>query len=320
MNSILVTGATGFVGSHFCDYLLKEGFGEVHATKRYRSPLAGLTNALKNSHFTLHECELRDFSSVYKLINEIKPDYIFHFAAQGSVGVSWNYPITTIKDDVEMQVNIFEAVKLLGLTPKIWIPGSAEEHGAITPSDLPIKETLPLRPISPYGVGKATQELLVYQYNASYKMPIYISRSFNQEGPRRPDAFVISTFAKQIASIEKYNLDPVMKVGNLEAKRDFIDVRDSVKAYWLIVTKGNPIEPYNVSSGTTHSIQEVLDILLSFSSKKIKVEQDPGRMRPSDIPELLGDNTKITSELGWRPEIPFEQTLRDTLEYWRDNA
>ncbi|MDQ3098821.1 MAG: GDP-mannose 4,6-dehydratase [bacterium] len=319
MASILVTGATGFVGSHFCDYLLGQNIGEVHATKRYRSPLFDLKDAISNSKFKLHECELRDFSSVYKLIDEIKPDYIFHFAAQGSVGVSWNYPITTIKDDVEMQVNIFESVKLLGLTPKIWIPGSAEEHGVIKPEDLPIKESLPLKPISPYAVGKATQELLVYQYNASYKLPIYITRSFNQEGPRRPDAFVISSFAKQIACIEKYDLEPIIKVGNLEAKRDFIDVRDSVKAYWLIVDKGNPVDPYNVSSGTTHAIQEVLDSLLSFSTKKIKVEQDPSRMRPSDIPELLGDNSKLKA-LGWKLEIPFEITLQDTLKYWRENA
>lgn len=320
MPKILVTGATGFVGSHFCEFLLKEKLGEVHATKRYRSPLAGLNSILNNQHFKLHETELRDFASVYKLLADIKPDYIFHFAAQGSVGVSWNYPITTIKDDAEMQLNIFEATQLLNLKPKIWIPGSAEEHGKIKPSDLPIKETLPFRPISPYAVGKVTQELLAYQYNASYGLPIYISRSFNQEGPRRPDAFVISSFAKQIAAIEKYNLTPVMKVGNLEAQRDFVDVRDSVKAYWLIVNKGEPVNPYNVASGKAHTIQKVLDLLLSFSTKQITVEQDPDRMRPSDIPVLIGDITKITQQTGWKPEISFDKTVKDTLDYWRQHA
>lgn len=319
MPKILVTGATGFIGSHFCDFLLQNNLGEVHIVKRYRSPFEGLSEIIESDQVKLHECDLHDFSAIYRVLDGVRPDYVFHFAAQSSVGSSWKYPITTLLDNVKMQANLLEALHLLHQTPKVWVAGTSEEYGITRQEDLPTKEDFPLRPLSPYAVSKVTQEMMAYQYNASHKLSIYIARSFNIEGPRRPDAFVVSSFAKQIAQIEKHHLEPVIKVGNLEAKRDFVDVRDAVRAYWLMVTNGEPATPYNVASGKSYSIQEVLDILISLSKTKVTTQQDPDRMRPSEVLERTGDNNKLLG-IGWKPEIAFEQTLRDTLDYWREHA
>ena len=187
-------------------------------------------------------------------------------------------------------------------------------------NEVPIKETNPLRPLSPYAVSKVTQDYLGYQYNKSYGIFIVRTRGFNHTGPRRGDVFVTSNFAKQIAEIEKGNKPPVIYVGNLDAKRDFTDVRDIVRAYWLSLEKGEPGEVYNLSSNSTHSIQSMLDKLLSFSTIKIEVKQDPARMRPSDVMILWGDNTKFVKQTGWKPEIPFEKTMKDLLDYWRERV
>lgn len=319
MNRILVTGATGFIGSHFCDFLLQNNLGEVHAIKRYRSPVVDSGAPGGDSGFKFHDCNLLDFSSVYKIIDEVRPDYIFHFAAQSSVGSSWKYPIATLMDNSMMQANILEALRLMDLTPKIWIAGTSEEYGATRLDDLPIKEEFSLQPLNPYAVSKATQEMMALQYGASHGMRVFIARSFNIEGPRRPDAFVISSFAKQIARIEKYKLEPIIKVGNLAARRDFVDVRDAVRGYWLMTDSGKPLTPYNVASGKSHSIQEVLDTLIGFSKVKLTVQQDPNLMRPNEILERIGDSTRLQA-LGWRPEFAFEKTLYDTVDYWRKHV
>lgn len=219
-----------------------------------------------------------------------------------------------------MQINLFEAIRKLSRQPKIFVPLSAEEYGKISPDDLPISEEHPLRPVSPYAVGKATQEMLAFQYHASYDLPIYMARSFNQEGPRRPGAFAIASFAKQIALIEKGINQPVLKVGNLAARRDFIDVRDSVRAYWKIVNAGQVVTPYNICTGEVCSIQEILDALLALSTKRIEVQIDPERLRPSDIPELRGCNSKVKQAIDWQPCIPITQTVEDVLNYWRQHV
>ena len=195
---------------------------------------------------------------------------------------------------------------------------SSEEYGLVKPDEVPIKETNPLRPLSPYGVSKIAQDMLSYQYAKSYGMKIVITRGFNHTGPRRGSVFVASNFAKQIVEIEKGKKKPVIEVGNLEAKRDFTDVRDMVRGYWLAVQKGVPGERYNLCSGKAISIQELLDMLLKLSTVEITVKQDPSRMRPSDVQILLGDNTKFKELTGWSPEIPFEKTLKDLLDYWRE--
>lgn len=319
MNRILVTGATGFIGSHFCDFLLQNNLGEVHAIKRYRSPVDDAGDVASDARFKFHDCNLLDFSSVYKTIDEIRPDYVFHFAAQSSIGSSWKYPIATLMDNSMMQANILETLRLMNLTPKIWIAGTSEEYGMTRLDDLPIKEEFPLRPLSPYAVSKITQEMMALQYSASHGMPVFIARSFNIEGPRRPATFVISSFAKQIARIEKYNLEPIIKVGNLDPKRDFVDVRDAVRGYWLMTDSGEPMTAYNVASGKSHSIREVLNILIGFSKVKVITQQDPDLMRPSEVLERTGDSMRLRT-LGWQPEIAFEKTLHDTIDYWRKYA
>jgi GDP-4-dehydro-6-deoxy-D-mannose reductase len=187
----------------------------------------------------------------------------------------------------------------------------------VHPDEVPIKETNPLRPLSPYAVSKVTQDYLGYQYWMSWKLDSVRTRGFNHEGPRRGPVFVASDFAKQIADIEKGRRDAVLSVGNLEARRDFTDVRDMVRAYWLALEKCEPGEAYNICSGKAWSIQQVLDLLLGMTKAKIEVKQDPARLRPSDVPVLLGDNSKFVKATGWKPTIPFEQTLRDMLDFWR---
>lgn len=320
ISRILVTGATGFVGSHMCDYLLKDKNNELFATKRWRSDLKNLSNSLKNKNFHLEECELRDPFSVRQVLNKIEVDIVFHFAAQSFVGTSWGYPSVTINDNVAMQINILECARVLRKIPKIFIACTADGYGKLDLKGKSIDESYPQQPVSPYGVGKVAQELLGFQYFSSYKMPIYFARSFAQEGPRKKETFVISSFAKQIALIEKGEKKPVIQVGNLKAKRDFVDVRDSVKAYWDIVNKGCAATPYNVCSGVSHSVQEVFDELCGLSKKKVKKEINSELLRPSDIPELRGDPGKVTKETGWKAIIPFKTTLIDVLNYWRENA
>ncbi|UCH12385.1 MAG: GDP-mannose 4,6-dehydratase, partial [Candidatus Omnitrophota bacterium] len=218
------------------------------------------------------------------------------------------------------EVNLFEALRSLKLNPRIIVAGSSEEYGFVIKSELPIKETHPLRPLSPYAVSKVGQDLLGYQYYKSYWLNVIRTRAFNHTGPRRGESFSCSNFAKQIALIEKKKQRPVIYVGNLNAKRDFTDVRDMVKGYWLVMQKGKPGEVYNICSGKAHTIKKALDILLSFAKVPIKIKQAPSRMRPSDVPVLLGDCTKMKKLTGWKPTIPFKKTMEDLLNYWREKA
>ncbi|MCS7191545.1 MAG: GDP-mannose 4,6-dehydratase [Armatimonadetes bacterium] len=311
---VLITGITGFVGSHLAELALNKGV-EVFGTYRWRSRLDNIQHLL--TQIRLIECDLRDAISVRNAVKEVKPDWIFHLAAQSFVPTSWTAPADTMHINVIGTINLFEAVRQLDLESRILNAGSSEEYGLQFENELPIKETNLLRPLSPYAVSKVAQDLLGWQYHRSYKMFIVRTRAFNHSGPRRPEAFVDSGFAWQIARIEAGLQEPVIYVGNLEAKRDFTDVRDIVQAYWLALEKGEPGEVYNICSGKTWSIEEVLKMLLSMAKVKVEIRQDPARMRPSDVPVLLGDNTKFRRQTGWEPQIPYEQTLNDMLNYWR---
>jgi len=310
----LITGITGFVGSHLAELLLSKGY-ELYGVARWRSNTDNIEGI--KSKINIIEADLNDSHSFYNAIQKIKPDEIYHLAAQSFVPTSWIAPADTMKTNVIGTINLFEAVRKAGIDPKIQIAGSSEEYGMVKPDEIPIKETNPLRPLSPYGVSKIAQDMLSYQYFKSYGIKTVVTRGFNHTGPRRGEVFVCSNFAKQIAEIEK-GKKAVIKVGNLEAKRDFTDVRDMVKGYNLALKKGVPGERYNICSGKAYSMQEVLDKLLKLSSMDIKIEKDPERMRPSDVPILLGDNTKFMKATGWKPEIPFEQTLKDIMDYWRE--
>jgi GDP-4-dehydro-6-deoxy-D-mannose reductase len=315
MRRVLVTGVTGFVGSHLVDYMLERGDCEIFGIQRWRSPTENIAHFIDRIH--LVECDLRDASSTRDTIESVRPDWIFHLAAQSFVPTSWSAPTESLVTNIVGQLNLFEAVRHLGLRPRIQLACSSEEYGMVLADEVPIRETNPLRPLSPYAVSKVGQDMLGYQYWMSWKTDVVRTRGFNHEGPRRGPVFVASDFAKQIADIEKGRKPAVLSVGNLEAKRDFTDVRDMVKAYWLALEKCEPGDVYNICTGKAWSIREVLDRLLSMTSTKIEVRQDPARLRPSDVPILIGDNSKFVKATGWRPTIPFEQTLRDMLEYWR---
>ena len=312
---VLITGITGFVGSHLADYLLSLGSIEIHGIERWRSRTENIEHI--RDKIKLVGCDIRDSISVTETIGKIKPDKIFHLAAQSFVPSSWQAPQESLTTNIIGELNVFEAVRAVNINPVIQIAGSSEEYGLVLPDELPIKETNPLRPLSPYAVSKVGQDFLGYQYYKSYNMNIIRTRAFNHTGPRRGEVFASSNFAKQIVEIEKNKREPVIFVGNLDARRDFSDVRDVVRAYWLATEKCLPGEVYNISSGKALSIKEMLDLLLKISKVKVEIKQDSARMRPSDVNVLLGDNTKFCKQTGWKPEIPFEQTLKDLLEYWR---
>ncbi|MHA1150978.1 MAG: GDP-mannose 4,6-dehydratase, partial [Promethearchaeota archaeon] len=285
---------------------------EVHGTIRWRSDLKNLKEI---PQIQLHECDLTDAYSIRDIIKEVKPDYIFHLAAQSFVKASWTNPSQTLTNNIIGELNLLEAVRNANYKPRIMIAGSSEEYGH---TETALNEDSPLLPLSPYGVSKVAQDLLAQQYERSYGLDIVVTRAFNHTGPRRGDVFVCSSFAKQIAEIEKGKV-PVIHVGNLDAERDFTDVRDIVKAYWLALEKGEKGEVYNICSETTIPIKNILRKLLMMSKLKIEIRQDPKRMRPSDLKVLVGDCTKFKEKTEWTPSIKIEQTLEDLLNYWRNN-
>jgi GDP-4-dehydro-6-deoxy-D-mannose reductase len=316
---VLITGITGFAGSHLAEYILAEHPGvQVSGLVRWRSRMDNVQDIL--GKVDLHEADLKDMVSLKKALAVIKPDKVFHLAAQSFVPASWKLPVETFAINALGQINLFETLLDLKLNPKFQIAGSSEEYGMVHPHEVPMKETNSLRPLSPYAVSKVAQDLLGYQYHQSYGLRTVRTRGFNHTGPRRGDVFVTSNFAKQVAEIEKGLKPPVIHVGNLEAKRDFTDVRDMVRAYWLATEAGEDGDVYNIGSGKTYVMQDMLDMLLGMSKVKVKVEVDPARLRPSDVPILLADASKFVKQTGWQPRIPFATTLKDLLNYWRERV
>jgi GDP-4-dehydro-6-deoxy-D-mannose reductase len=312
---ILITGITGFVGSHLAEYALERG-AEVFGSIRWRSKMEHMERL--SDRVTLIESDLRDLLSVRTVLEQAQPDYIIHLAAQSFVAASWKTPVETFYTNVVSQMNLFEGMRQLGSSARFLVIGSSEEYGLVEPHELPIRETTPLRPLSPYAVSKVAQDLMGWQYFKSYAMHIVRARAFNHTGPRRGETFATSNFAKQIAEMEAGLREPVVQVGDLKPTRDFSDVRDIVRGYWLLLERGAPGEVYNLCSGLEWSIERVLNFLIGKSSlPQIEIRQDPARLRPSDVPVLRGSRQKIESALGWRTTIPLEQTLTDLLEYWR---
>ncbi len=297
------------------DYALARGGVQVFGTARWRSPSQNIEHVVDK--ITVVDADLRDASSVDSLVADIKPDWIFHLAAQSYVVSSWKVPSETITTNIVGTVNVFEAVRRAKYSPRILVACSSEEYGFVEPEEIPITEDNALRPLSPYGVSKVGQDLLSYQYFKSYGTDVVRTRAFNHTGPRRGRVFVCSDFAIQIVEAQK-GLRPYVSVGNVEAVRDFADVRDVVRAYWLALERGEAGEVYNICTGEGYSIREVLDMLMAVSGADVEVQQDSKRLRPSDVPLLIGDNTKFSERTGWHPEIPFEQTLSDILDYWRE--
>ncbi len=314
-----ITGITGFAGSHLAEYILDQQPGvEVFGSYRWRSRMDNIAHL--GERVQLLECELRDFASVLAALERARPDYVFHLAAQSFVPASWTAPSETLVTNIVGQTNIFEAVRVLKLDPAIQIACSSEEYGLVLPDEVPIKEENPLRPLSPYAVSKVGQDYLAYQYFQSYGLRTVRTRGFNHTGPRRGEVFVSSNFARQVARIEAGLQEPVVRVGNLDSIRDFTDVRDMVRAYWLAAERGRPGEVYNVASGHGVTVRELLERLLSMARIEVKVEIDPERLRPSDVEVLIGDSSKFRADTGWEPRIPFAQTLADLLDYWRERV
>src|SRR6202022_1459941 len=333
------------VGSFLAEYLADQHPDvEVFGTFRWRSKLdnlqdlrnrgklnvldegqritdeAGLRRFVRPGEVTVVDCELQDASAVRGVIRAVQPDRIFHLAAQSFVPTSWTAPSATLTNNIVAQVNLFEAVRESRLDPVIHIAGSSEEYGLVYPHEAPIGELNPLRPLSPYAVSKVAQETLALQYFRSYNMKCIVTRGFNHTGPRRGQVFVTSSFARQIAEIEAGHRKPVIDVGDLDSKRDWTDTRDMVRAYWLAAERGTPGEVYNTGQGTCMRVGDMLDVLLSHSDVKIAKEPDPSRMRPSDVTLLWANVDKFKKATGWEPLIPFDQTMVDLLDYWRERV
>jgi GDP-4-dehydro-6-deoxy-D-mannose reductase len=313
---ILITGASGFVGSHLVDHLAKDADNDLFGTSFSKGGSKVLGESQK---IQLLEVDLSKEEDVYGLIEKVKPDVIYHLAAFTSAADSFKSPRETVLNNIACQINIFESMRKSNLLDsKTLVVSSAEVYGSIEAKDLPMDEETPLNPTNPYAVSKLTQDFLGLQYFHSYGLKTIRVRPFNHVGPRQAPMFVVSSFAQKIVEIEKGKREPVLPVGNLAAKRDFSDVRDVVRAYSLLMEKGEFGEVYNIGSGVSYKISEILDMLLSFSSAKVKIQVDEALFRPVDDPELVCDTTKINRLTGWKTEIPIEKTLKDTLDYWRN--
>lgn len=310
----LITGISGFVGSHLAEYLLEHTDWYVAGT--VYGPEENIEHL--RDRLELYPAELSELETVASILEQAKPDRIFHLAAQPLVSLSRRDPWGTLAVNIRLQLNILEAVARLGSGARVLVVGSSEEYGLVRPDELPIKETNPLRPTNPYAVSKVAQDMLGLQYHLSHKLYTVRVRSFNHIGPRQRIGFVTPDFARQIARAEAGLQEPIIQVGNLEPRRDFSDVRDVVRGYHLLITQGEAGEVYNLGSEQARSVGELLEKLIVLSKVPITVQQDTERLLPTDVPVMVSDCTKIRQQIGWRPKIAFEQSLRDVLDYWRE--
>jgi len=312
----LITGINGFVGGHLAEYLLAVGGWDVWGLARQASvQLPQLQGRVE-----VVVAELGSLDQVIASLERVHPDIIFHLAAQSNVPRSFEDPVGTLMTNVCAEVNLFQALLRLHQNPLILVATSNEIYGQVQPENLPLNEMTPLRPMSPYAVSKATQDMLAYQYHVSHRLRTIRMRLFNHIGPRQSEQFVVSAFAAQIARIEAGQQAPLIRVGNLAAERDFTDVRDIVCAYTLAAERGQVPCAYNIGSGRYVRIRWLLETLLAFSTHDIAIEPDPSRMRPADVQRVVSDYQLFHEHTAWEPRIPLEQTLFDVLEYWRERV
>jgi GDP-4-dehydro-6-deoxy-D-mannose reductase len=315
MKKALITGITGFVGQHLARHLLKTNNYEVYGTYRSESYLEKFDGS--RDEIVFKHADLDDAKAVEQVISEVKPDFLFHLAAQASPVVSFKSPLDTLTTNITSELHILEAVKNYSNQTRVLAVATGEMYGVLSPEDIPVDEMTPLKPISPYSVSKIASDYLALQYHLAFKLDVVRVRPFNHIGPGQREGFVVADFAKQIVEIEKGKKEPVLHVGNLDARRDFTDVRDMVRAYVLALEKGVSGDVYNLGSGKSYKIRDMLDTLLSYSTQKVEVAVDPAKIRPIDVPEVRCDYSKFTTVTGWNPEIPFEKTLEEILDYWR---
>jgi GDP-4-dehydro-6-deoxy-D-mannose reductase len=311
----LITGITGFAGSFLAEYCLGCAGVQVVGLVRNRTRLTHAASFA--SHITLVEADLRDAVAVDRAVAAARPEMVFHLAAQAFVPQSFADPVGTLLDNAVGQLHVIQAMLRHCPAARLLAVGSATEYGMVQPEENPVDERVLLRPADPYAVSKVTQDLQAYQYFVSHGLQAVRVRAFNHTGPRQEEAFVASRFAREVARIEAGLAPPELTVGNLTAIREFTDVRDVVRAYFLAGTQGEPGEVYNVGSGDGRRIQEVLDLLASLSRVPFTVREDPSLLRPVDVPALVCDASRLRERCGWQPQIPLERTLRDLLDYWR---
>ena len=323
----LITGITGMVGSHLADFLLSETDWDIYGMCRWRSPLDNVSHLLdhvnRNDRLKFLSADLRDYISLLNVVEEVRPDYVFHLAAQSYPSTSFTSPLDTLDTNILGTARLLEVLRRCsGIDPVIHVCASSEVYGRVPREKLPINEECSFHPASPYAISKVGTDLLGRYHTEAYGQKVITTRMFTHTGPRRGDVFAESTFAKQIAMIEAGQIPPVLKVGNLDSLRTWADVRDAVRAYYLLVTV-NPIagQSYNIGGTYSCTIRQMLDYLLSLSSRKdIRVEVDPQRLRPIDADLQVPDTSKFHRHTGWEPEISFEKTMTDLLEYWRSRV
>jgi len=315
---ILITGVTGMVGSHLVDHVLANYADvEVHGLMRWRSPIDNIRHAI--DRISVHLADLNDLGSLIRLLETVQPDRIFHLAAQSYVTTSFTAPVDTLRTNVIGTSNLLEAVRLSGVEARIHICSSSEVYGQVMEGDLPIRETMPFRPASPYAVSKVGEDMIAYQYGLSFGLHVLRTRMFTHTGPRRGAVFAESAFARQIARIEVGLQSEPVRVGNLDSVRTYADVRDAVRAYWLLLEKCPPGEVYNIGGTRTVTIGEILEILKSMARVPVEHVVDPYLLRPSDVTLQVPDISRFQKATGWTPEIELEQTLGDLLNYHRQS-
>lgn len=312
--NVLITGSGGFIGKFLAAECAAHG-ARVTGWVRELRPVT--SDGLSTDIMRTEAVDLLNAAAVNEGLERVRPDKIFHLAAKSHIGQSWLSPLDTLQTNISAQVNLFEAVRRLGLKSRIAVAGSSEEYGMIDPKDVPINEETSLKPVSPYAVSKVAQDLMGLQYFRNYAMHVVRLRLFNQTGPGRSEAFVTSAFARQVARIEAGRQEPVVHVGNLSVIRDFTDVRDAAAALWLALEKGEAGDVYNICSGQGIAIGGILDLLKRESRIDFKVAPDGDRVRPSDLPVIIGDGTKFRKRTGWSPQISFAQSMNDLLSEWR---
>lgn len=314
MRKVLITGIAGFAGSHLAERLARhsEVWG-LHID-------ANLSNLAGIQGINLIECDLTDYEKLREIIKKLRPHSVYHLAGQSMPSYSFGHPGETLRTNIFSTLNIFEAITECSPETVVLNIGSGDEYGDVSEDELPVSEKAELRPLNPYAVSKVTQDLLAFQYWKSKGLKAVRARPFNHIGPRQSESFVTAEFAKRIAEIEAGKIkEKTLMVGNLDAAKDFSDVRDMVAAYELLVEKGSPGEVYNICSGTAYRIKDIAEKLLSFSEEDIEIVQDPAKKRPTDTVAIYGDNSRVKS-LGWSPKHTFDETLRVLLEYWRDRV
>jgi len=324
MARALITGITGMVGSHLADYLLAHTDWEIHGLCRWRSPLDNIEHLLdrinRRDRLQLIYGDLRDGVSIVDCVRRSRPDYVFHLAAQSFPRTSFDAPVETLDTNVKGTCHLLEALRAAEGSPLIHVCSSSEVFGRVPSDKVPINEECSFHPASPYAISKAGTDLLGRFYAEAYGMKVMVTRMFTHTGPRRGDVFAESSFAKQIAMIEANQAPPVVKVGNLDSLRTFADVRDAVRAYYMLLTVNpTPGAYYNIGGTYSCTVADMLDTLLGKSTvRDIKVEVDPDRLRPIDADLQVPDTRKFAEHTGWRPQYSFDETMTDLLNYWRD--